>query len=209
MLMAKKQAPLGTCDHCGGDIPRSRWYTSKRKPRLHCSRDCRNTANSRAGAPIRSEKARARVRRGEWQNPAKLNPPTPEEQARRASLGRKREVVAGTWRNPALTTAARKKLSRPRKHSGVLHSAIEKLGRGLSVSQLTPEEQEVHRQYRRDLVAARRDEVNAWYRRYYHQRQARMTDEERDAQRGRWREQWQKRKRGEAVDDSCDGYGEC
>ncbi|HEY4690860.1 MAG TPA: hypothetical protein VIK33_16230 [Anaerolineae bacterium] len=110
-------------------IARDEWYT-RRGPRLHCSIDCKNTANSRAGAHIRAEKARARVRRGEWQNPHLLNPPSPEEQSRRARLGRTREVRAGTWRNPALSSAARKKLSRPRKHGGALARAIEKLSRG-------------------------------------------------------------------------------
>jgi len=48
--MKTKTAPLGICDLCGDSIPRHRWHTSKRTPRLFCGRDCRNTANSRAGA---------------------------------------------------------------------------------------------------------------------------------------------------------------
>lgn len=126
--MATKKQPLGICDHCLAQMPEDRHFTSKGKPRLYCSRDCRNTANSRAGSKKRSVKAKARVRRGEWQNPHHLNPPSPEEQARRARLGRLREVQAGTWRNPALSPEARKKLSRPRKHSGPLRQAIRKLG---------------------------------------------------------------------------------
>lgn len=68
--MPEKKAPLGICDHCGGEIPEARHYTTKGTPRLYCSRDCRNTANSRAGAHILSRKGKERVRRGEWQNPA-------------------------------------------------------------------------------------------------------------------------------------------
>lgn len=186
--MATKLKPLGICDHCGGEIPKSQWYTTKRKPRLYCSRDCLNTANSRAGTPIRLEKVQARIASGEWQNPAALNPATPAEQSRRAGLGRKREVEAGTWRNPALTDEARIKLSRPRKHSGALHSAIEKLGRGVPSAELTDDEREAHREYRRRLRTTRRDVINADYRARYRRRQAEMTDEERKAQRAKWRE---------------------
>ena len=202
--MAKKQKPLGICDLCGGEIPPHLGeYTSKGQPRLYCSRDCRNTANSRAGSPERARKARQRVARGEWQNPAKLNPPTGEEQAHRARLGRRREVEAGTWRNPALDNAARKKLSRPRKHSGPLHQAIEKLSRGQKMADLTPEEQQAHRRYRAKLRAARRDEVNAWHRRYYHKRQAEMTAEEREAQRAKWRKA--NRRRSKNAKNSSSG----
>jgi hypothetical protein len=65
-------------------------------------------------------------------------------------------VEAGSWRNPALADQAREKLSRPRRHSGVLHSAIEKLKQGAKVADLTPEEQEAHRAYRRGLQDRRR-----------------------------------------------------
>lgn len=137
--MGLKEQPLGICDHCLGKIPRKRWYTSKGKPRRYCCRDCRNTANSRAGAQARSEKAKARVARGEWQNPASINPPSPTVLSQRISCLRQQEVAAGTWRNPALGAAAREKLSRPRKYSGDLHSAIEKLKRG-KMSDLTEAE---------------------------------------------------------------------
>ena len=189
-----KQQALGICDNCLEEIPREEWYTSKGEPRRYCGIDCKNTGNSRAGASIRSAKARQRVARGEWQNPGKLKPPTPEEQARRSRLGRKREVQAGTWRNPALSDKAKEKLSRPRKHGPALHAVLEKLKRGGRVVDLSPEEKELHRAYCRELVAARRDEVNAGYRRRYRQQQDNLNDEEREAQRARWREQNKKRK---------------
>lgn len=172
----KKQQPIGICDLCLATILQSEWYTSKGKPRLYCSIDCKNASNSRAGAPIRSQKAKERVNRGEWQNPAHLNPPSGQEQARRARLGRKREVAAGTWRNPALSDEARRKLSRSRKHSGVLHQAIERLKQGVKVKDLTPEEQEAHRQYRRELAGLRRVEINAYYRARYRRLHPRKSD---------------------------------
>lgn len=188
-----KEQTLGICDNCLGEIPHDEWYTSKGKPRQYCGRDCRNTGNSRAGAPIRSAKAKRRVARGEWQNPHHLNPPTPTEQSRRARFGRRREVKAGTWRNPALSDKAKEKLSRPRKHEPALHGVLEKLKQGARVTDLTPDEQELHRTYRRNLVASRRDEVLAWYRNRYQQKQANMSEEEREAQRARWREQNRRR----------------
>jgi len=163
--MPSKTQPLGICDLCLGPI--RDWYTSKGRPRLYCSVDCRNTGNSRAGATIRSEKACERVRMGQWVNPALIHPPTPENIGAGVKQARLREVEAGAWRNPALDDEAREKLSRPRKHSGVLHSAIEKLSRRLSVSELTPEEQEAHRLYRRELRIARRDDVNRLARERY------------------------------------------
>lgn len=193
-----KQQELGICDNCLSEIPRDEWYTSKGKPRLYCGRDCRNTGNSRAGAPIRSAKAKRRVARGEWQNPHHLNPPTPTEQSRRARLGRRREVKAGTWRNPALNDEAREKLSRPRKHESSLHAVLEKLKQVGRVADLSPEEKELYRAYRRELVAARRDEVNAGYRQRYQQKQASMSEEEREAQRAKWREQNRRRSKARA-----------
>ena len=124
--MADKQAPLGICDVCGGPIPREEWYTSKRgTPRLHCSLDCKNAGNSRAGAEERGRKARQRVERGEWQNPARLNPPDPANVSAGISRSKKSAVEAGTWQNPALTDEARAKLIRPCKHNVALASAIE------------------------------------------------------------------------------------
>lgn len=151
--MREKQQPTGICDLCLGEIPRGQWYT-RRGPRLYHV-ECKNTANSRNGNPIRIAKQIERVRRGEWQNPHHLNPPTNEEQARRARLGRQREVAAGTWRNPALSDAARVKLSRPRKHRGALHRVMEKL-RTLKVSELTARERSLYRAYQRDLARQRR-----------------------------------------------------
>lgn len=152
-----KVEPVGVCDLCKGPIDRRFWYTSKGRPRCFCSRDCRNTANSRAGIPVRREKTLKRVAAGTWKNPAKLRPPTPEEQSERARKGRLREVTVGTWRNPALTDQARVKLSRPRRHDGVIHSALEKLKQGGRIADLTTEEQEAHRAYRRDLRAQRKN----------------------------------------------------
>lgn len=163
---------------------------------MYCGRDCRNAGNSRTGAHIRSEKAKRRVERGEWQNPHHLNPPSASEQARRASLGRQREVAAGTWRNPALSDEAREKLSRPRVHGDnpVLHRAIEKLRNG-RMADLTEEEANEFRAYQQRLRDARRDEINAGYRRRYQERQAAMTDEEREVQRAKWREANRRRKK--------------
>lgn len=146
-----------------------------------------NTGNSRAGAAIRSVKVRQRISRGEWQNPALLHPPTPQEQARRSRLGRKREVEAGRWRNPALSAEAKGKLSRPRKHNGPLHAVLEKIHQGMKVSELSEEERELHRAYRRQLLDARREKSNAWYRRWYRERWVRMTEEQREKQRAKWR----------------------
>jgi hypothetical protein len=86
-------------------------HTVKGKIRRFCSLMCRNTANSRAGNPERTRNLQERVARGEWVNPAHLRPRTSQEQAPRARLGRKREVAAGIWRNPALGAEARAKLS--------------------------------------------------------------------------------------------------
>lgn len=193
--MAKKRLEIGVCDLCQGDIPKARWYTSKGTPRLYCSRNCMNTANSRAGTPLRSMKARQRIARGEWQNPAHLNPPDPANISRGVSQARWREVAAGRWRNPALSVEARAKLSRPRQHSGALHRAIEKLGQGLKMAGLTAEEQQAYRTYRAQLRAARRDELNAGARRRYRQRQAALTAEEREEQRAKWRAANRRRKK--------------
>lgn len=185
--MAEKKKPIGICDHCGKEMPEALHYTTKGMPRLYCSRECRNTANSRAGAHIRSKKGKERVRRGEWKNPHHLNPPSPEEQARRARLGRKREVKEGRWRNPAKSPEARRKLSRPRKHSGELHSAIEKLGQGSKMEELTEEEQQAYRAYRRQLYAKNQDYHRDWRRKWWRKRWEEMSEEEREKQRAKWR----------------------
>lgn len=176
--MSEKTERLGICDLCKGAIRPAFWYTSKGKPRRYCSRDCRNTANSRAGAAIRATKQKDRVAAGEWQNPHILRPPTPAEQSHRAALGRRREVEAGTWRNPALTDEARAKLSKPRKHSGALAGAIEKLGAGAKLADLTIEEQDAHRAYRREQQKRRWES---------------MTEDQRNSRREQWRRSWHKR----------------
>lgn len=145
-----KQKPLGICDLCGAEIPKSRWYTSRGLPRCYCSRECRNTANSRSGSEIRRIKTLARIKAGRWINPKIFQTITPEEQSRRAKTGRLREVAEGRWRNPALTPEAREKLSRPRKHTGALHRAMEKLRHG-KMSDLSDEEREAWYAYRKQL----------------------------------------------------------
>lgn len=125
-------------------------------------------------------------------NPIDITPPTPEEQARRASLGRQREVEAGTWRNPALTDEAKAKLSQPRQHEGDLHSAIEKLRTG-TMADLSDDEAAAYRQYRQGLRNARRDQLNAAARDRYRKQQAAMTDEQREAQRQKWQQANQRR----------------
>lgn len=121
------------------------------------------------------------------------NPTTPEEQARRARLGRRREVATDAWRNPALTADARRKLSAPRKHSGPLADAIDKLGQGLGVADLTPAEQAAFRAHQAALRAQRKDEINAQARERYRRQQASLTDAEREAQRAKWRQANQRR----------------
>ena len=153
--MADKTQPLGVCDYCLGLIPENRWYTSKGKPRLYCCRQCRNAGNSRVGEPVRYQKMMQNIENGTWRNPAAIRPPTSAEQADRARKGRLREVAAGTWRNPALSDSARKKLSRPRKHSGHLHAAIEKL-RYSKMADLSAAEQDAYRQYRARLRKKRK-----------------------------------------------------
>lgn len=186
--MREKQQPIGICDLCLKPIPREQWYT-RRGPRLYCpGPDCRNTANSRAGAPIRSAKAIERVERGEWFNPrSELS----DEENRRlnaqaAQLGRKREVDAGTWRNPALSDGARAKLSRPRKHTGALANAIEKLRSG-TMNDLTDKERAAYRSYRQALRSRRRVDLNRSARERYQARAANLSDEDRARLRSKWR----------------------
>lgn len=203
--MPAKTAPLGICDQCGDPIPQDRWYTSKRTPRLHCSLACKQTANSRAGNDIRIEKMRERIAKGDWINPSAITPPTPAEQARRARLGRRREVAAGEWRNPALTDDAKAKLSQPRKHTGDLASAIDKIGQGYRIDELTSAEQEAHRTYRADLRNRRKDEINAQARERYRRQRAAMTDAERDAQAAKWRRARQARQARTKKDGPASG----
>lgn len=184
--MPAKTQPLGICDHCLGPIPPGQWRT-RRGPRLYCSLDCRNTANSRAGAEERGRKARARVQAGAWQNPAKLHPPDPANLSAGARRLRLREVAEGRWRNPGLPPEAREINSRPHKHTGPLAAAIERLKAGARMTDLTPDEAEAYRSYRRHLRAIRLDQANTYARRYYHARQAILSTEQRQAQRQRWR----------------------
>lgn len=164
-----KRAPVGVCDLCGAAIPRRAWYTRRGTPRLYCSRECRNTANSRDGAAIRSAKAKARVARGEWVNPLEFeSPELRREHARRAGLASGHRP---DWVNPALSDEARAKLSRPRVHGDnpVLHRALEKRTQGASMADLSEEEAEAYRAYSRALRAAKdldteRAKSRAWYR---------------------------------------------
>lgn len=177
--MKSKVQPIGTCDLCLEPIPEDLWYT-RRGPRLYCSIDCRNTANSRAGNAVRVEKLKQSVAEGRWQNPAKLNPPDPQEMGKGSRVTRLKEVAEGRWRNPALTDEARAKLSRPRKHSGALHRAIERMKQGEKLKELPPEERAAFNEYRRNLYA---------------QRKAAMSDAERDEQRARWRKNYRRYER--------------
>lgn len=176
--MSEKTAPLGICDLCGETFPAGVSLYTKRGPRRYCSIECRNTANSRDGAEIRARKARERVARGEWENPSPFvreDATEAERHLARRKIGqgvtrrRRAEVRAGIWRNPALDDAAREKLSRPRAHADnpALHRAIERLRTGDKMSDLTIEEADAYRTWRRALRYARRDEVNAWYRTRY------------------------------------------
>lgn len=92
-----KTAPLGICDLCGSPIDDP--YTSKGKPRRYCSRDCRNTGNSRAGNPERIRKQRERIARGVPKgvpvNPATINPPDKAKIGASVRLVRQREVEEG------------------------------------------------------------------------------------------------------------------
>lgn len=189
--MPDKLHPVGTCDVCGEPIPPNMWYTSKGKPRLHCSIDCRNAANSRRGAAVRSRQAKARVRRGIWKNPLWLE--SPESRRVHASIagrkGRLQDVAAGTWRNPALSEAARTKLSRPRVHAEqpLVHRAMELMRRGMKLRELPGEVHLAYNAYRRDLAAQNREHHRVRARASYRHRQAKMTEEERAAQRAKWR----------------------
>jgi len=157
-----KREPPGICDHCKGRI-QGDIYTTNGTWRLYCCRECLNTANSRAGAPIRAEKGRLRVQQGIWNNPGAAQ--TPEQRRENAIKGGqaagalfREQVQSGTWRNPALSESARAKLSRPRVNTEpILHSAVEKLTRGLKMADLTPEEADRYRQYSRNLVKRRKD----------------------------------------------------
>lgn len=179
--MSEKKLPLGICDHCGEPFPRGVSLTTKRGPRRYCSIDCRNTANSRNGNPVRTAKLRQAVAAGRWQNPHHLHPPTPEEQSRRSRLVRLREVAEGRWRNPALAPDARAKLSRPRRHGDnpLLHAAMEKLRHG-SMQELTPAERDAFHAYQKVLRDAQR---------------TRRTPEQLARLRARWRAYWHAKKR--------------
>ncbi len=66
MSKPEKVAPIGTCDYCGKGIPVGEWWTSKGRPRLHCSLECRQAANSRK-MENRSEWMRERIESGDWE----------------------------------------------------------------------------------------------------------------------------------------------
>ena len=146
------------CERCGEPVTRHGlgYYTSKGKQRRFCSRGCRNTANSRSGAPIRSDKAKQRVRAGEWQNPAGRQ--TPEQHRAISQLGgaaraeqHRAAIEDGNFIKPSEYPGASDKLSRPRVHSDnpLLHRALEKLRDG-SMNDLTEAEAEAYRAYRRE-----------------------------------------------------------
>ncbi len=159
--MAEKIQKLGICDTCLGRIKKRDWYTKKGFPRLHCSLECRQADNSRRGNPARVEKIRQHIADGTWVNPADglSSERRSELNAKSARAGRLREVKEGRWRNPALSPAAREKLSRARKHSGALHAAIEKL-RHSSMESLSTEERAAYLDYRKRLREARKRKQN-------------------------------------------------
>jgi len=101
---------------------------------------------------VRRIKALARVAAGQWTNPASIRKPARENVSLGVSRSKKLAVREGRWKNPALTPEARLKLSRPRKHSGALADAMEKLGRGLKMADLTEEERLAYHAYRRELA---------------------------------------------------------
>ena len=163
-----KQQTIGICDLCGSAIPRGQWYT-KHGPRVYCSPECRQTGNSRNGNAKRVTKLKRRIRQGRWKNPRDgLSVEMLRTlQSAASKKARVREVAEGRWRNPALSESAKRKLSRPRKHHGALHRAIEKL-RTLSTQDLTSAERRAYRAYRKRLRDARRDEINRQARERYH-----------------------------------------
>jgi ribosome-binding protein aMBF1 (putative translation factor) len=153
------------CELCGEDVDQHGlgYYTSKGKPRRFCSILCRNTANSREGAPIRAAIQQQRVKAGLWQNPGDFV--TDEERREFARMGgavraeqHQEALDEGTWENPADAPGAREKLSRPRKHGDNpdLHRALEKLKAGGSVTDLTEAEAAAHRKYKRKVERRRR-----------------------------------------------------
>jgi hypothetical protein len=150
--VSQKTKPVGTCDNCGGPIKPDEWYT-RRGARRYCSIECRNAGNSHEGEPIRFAKLMQRVLTGRWVNPRSAMTPEQisETQSRASRTTRTREVREGRWRNPALDAAAREKLSRPRKHSGPLASAIDRMGQGVSLRDLTTEERQAWSDYRKGL----------------------------------------------------------
>lgn len=153
------------CELCGGDLDAHGlgYWTAKGRPRRFCSLLCRQTGNSRAGAPIRAELARQRVRAGTWQNPADYH--TAETLQAAAEAGGAARAAqhlaaldAGTWQNPADAPGARDKLSRPRTTADNphLHRAIERLGQGAAVGDLEPAEAEALRAWQRERARALR-----------------------------------------------------
>lgn len=94
-----------------------------------------------------------------------------EAQSRASRTARLREVSEKRWRNPALDDKARRKLSRPRKHSGVLARAIDKARTG-GMAALTPAEHRAYLKWRRELRLARIDDVRRYYRERYRRRKS-------------------------------------
>jgi len=109
-------------------------------------------------------------------------------------MARKAEVSEGRWRNPALTDAARRKLSRPRKHTGALARAIDKARTG-GMAGLPPAAPHAHLRWRRELRHARADAIRRYQRERYHRLQGALARAERESQRERWRAQNRRRQR--------------
>ncbi len=187
-----KREPLGICDLCRGPIAPNDWYTTKGRPRLHCSIECRQSDNSRVGNPIRVAKIKQHIAAGTWKNPAHdLTPPQRSEISRRAgTVARTREVAEGRWRNPGLTPEARAINSRPEKHGDnpVLHHAFELMQQGVKLSEMPQAERDAYNANNRRLYAEKREEKRAKWNAAYKRRQTVLTPEQRAAQRAKWRE---------------------
>jgi hypothetical protein len=155
MRLAKKK-PVGVCENC--DKLMSLTHTTRKTPRLFCCDLCRATYVSRATADRRSEKMAERVRRGLWDQPSEIRKPDPVVLSASARIRATEAVASGKWVSPSSTTAARQKMSMPRKHKGNpnLHEAISRLSSGERVSDLEDAQAEEHRAYRRALYAARK-----------------------------------------------------
>lgn len=197
--MPDKTNPIGICDYCGEAILDS-WYTTAGTPRLYCCDHCKGKGISRVTRFAISRKAKERVANGTWVNPAVVNPPSPVrigEGVRRAAL---RKVAEDEAADPALAHAARRVLAIRQRKDATLRRALDKVERRVPTADLTPAELDAYAAYRAELDTARREYHLTWKRAWYQAQRAALTDDEREAQRARWREATQrKRVKGDSV----------